>query len=1546
MKKIYIYFVAALFASTISLLLIPGFSPKRTATYEKKESSEEENDAYDSPDKAAEFEIRRTKDPATGKVPTDKMWAAVLQTKAIKNANTNSHSANALTPLTWTERGSYIDAVGPSNGNQRPGNGVTSGRIRAIWVDKADASGKTVWVGGVDGGLWKTTDVTATTPAWTLVNDYLSNLAITGICQDPTNSNTMYFCTGEAYLAASTVNGNGVFKSTDHGVTWALLPSTSTLVKCTRILCDATGNVYVSTMGISVAVGLQRSIDGGASWTNINPFTTTSRIVDFEISSTGTMHISAGINSAPGIGGYRYTNNPATATTSTGWNTPITPFIFPEGANGYARTELAVSGNTVYAALAHPASGSSKIDSIAKSTDGGVNWVTVGLTTQNITDLNGSTGLGWFAMGLAIDPSDPNTLIVGSLRLLKSTDGGVTFSKISEWVGTTGQYVHADQHNITWYDNGNKLLVGCDGGLFFSNDKGSTISDKNTGLRLKQFYGVAMHPTATNYFLCGSQDNGTHQFNGPGLTSSIEVLGGDGGITAIDQNEPLFQTGAYVYSNFRRSTDGGSTWSSSGSSSSDGQFINPYDYDNVNNRVYAGYSKGNYLRWEDPHSGFTFTPVAIADFGTNEVTSVSVSPYTSNRVYFGTSPTQTGQAAKLFKVDNADQATPTVTDITPTGIAAGYVNSINVGSNDQNLIATLSNYGTLTNIWSSTNGGANWVACDGNLPDMPVYWALFHPDGDTKAYIATETGIWSTDLLNGTGTIWSPESTFPTVKTVMLKYRTSDRTLAAATYGRGLWTSKVPVPNCTAASITTQPTSTGVCTGNNVSFSIVTAGSAPLTYQWQVSIDGGTTWSNVSNDGVYSNAITATLTITGATALMNNYRYRVIVTGNCAPLTVTSSAATLTVNPATVIISQPANSVVCASASTSFSVLVTGSSLTYQWQESTNGGAAWNNIINGGIYSGVTTATLTLSGVTANLNNNQYRVIISSSCTALNSNAVTLTVNTAPSITSQPVAASVCAGNTATFSVTAIGTGLTYQWQENISGTWVNITNGGIYSGATSATLTITGTTIAMNNYQYRSIITGTCAPAATSNAAVLSVGTALAITSQPVASTVCAGANTTFSVSTTGTVISYQWQENINGTWTNITNAGIYSGASSTTLTLTGVTAIMNGYQYRAVVTGSCPAINSNAALLIVNTAPAVTTAPTNATVCIGGTAIFNVVATGTSLTYQWQENVSGTWANVTNGGIYSGATTATLSITNTTLTMDNFQYRSIVSGTCSPPATSNGAMLFVNTPISIVTSPSNATICATGTVSFSVVANGTSPIYQWQENANGSWVNINNAGIYTNATTATLTLVGVTRSMNNYQYRAVVSSVACASVTSNSTALTVSAQPTITLTASPTTMLVPGRTTTITASVTPATGFSIAWTRNGHFTTATNNSIVVGVDSIGLYTAVATIGSCVSIPASITVSDSASNNLFIYPIPNNGKFTVAYNNPGGAATTQVLTIYNGYGSRVYTKSYAISQAYQLLDVDMRKNAAGVYYIVLGDANGKKVKVGTVIIR
>ncbi len=765
-----------------------------------KTENSKENDEYDGPDLAAQMEFNRTKDPATGRVPRERLMEALEETNLSKNGTLNR--TDGITALSWIERGPNADAVGPSSGNTRANAGIAAGRTRTIMVDSTDATHKTVFIGGVDGGLWKTSDITASPATWTLVNDYLSNLAVSDMCQDPRPGfqNIMYFCTGESYFNSEAVQGNGVFKSTDAGTTWAYLPSTSSYVFCTRIRCDYQGNIYLATR----SSGLLRSTaaSGGAAWTDITPTGLSNRICDMEISSTAVaarLHVVAGIFTTQA---YRYTDIPTTVAAGT-WTAPAT--AFPSFA---MRAEIACSGNTLYAL---PANASYQVPTIYKSTDGGANWAAI--TAPSAT---WASGQGWYALSVDIDPSNPNSCIVGGLDTWKTINGGTSWTQISTWVGTTpvNQYVHADVHKILWYDGGNKLLFGSDGGVFYSADKGTTIRDRNLGLRTKQFYSCAIHPSTTNYFLAGAQDNGVHQFSNAGLGSTVEVTGGDGAYVAIDQDQPQYQFGSYVYNDYRRSTDGGATWSPVTLSTTAGQFINPIDYDNTANIMYCSDAAGGYRRWTNPQTGSTSAVVSITGFGGGNAMAVSVSPYTPNRVYFGT------DNGRVVQVDAANTtASGSAGTNISTGLPSGSVVCVNQGTNDQNLVAVFSNYG-VNNVWISTNGGTSWTACDGNLPDMPVRWALFYPGDNSKMYIATETGVWETGLLNGASTVWSANSTFPNVRTDMLKYRPLDRTIAAATHGRGLWTTIIPsvtTPDIqfqTAVSSSTEATSfTSGCRG-------------------------------------------------------------------------------------------------------------------------------------------------------------------------------------------------------------------------------------------------------------------------------------------------------------------------------------------------------------------------------------------------------------------------------------------------------------------------------------------------------------------------------------------------------------------------------------------------------------------------------------------------------------------------------------------------------------------------------------------------------------
>ncbi len=244
------------------------------------------------------------------------------------------------------------------------------------------------------------------------------------------------------------------------------------------------------------------------------------------------------------------------------------------------------------------------------------------------------------------------------------------------------------------------------------------------------------------------------------------------------------------------------------------------------------------------------------------------------------------------------------------------------------------------------------------------------------------------------------------------------------------------------------------------------------------------------------------------------------------------------------------------------------------------------------------TSRLSIFNATSDMSGYEYRVLIGSICPPqIPSAAATLTVNTKPYITGQPVDATICEMVNTSFSVSATGSSLTYEWQvdKNDGNGFGTVSNGGIYSDATTATLVLTGADRTYNNYNYRVVVNGTCAPPMTSNIARLMVNTPPEILTEPVPSTICEFNNTSFFVIATGGNISYQWQEN-NGTtgWQNLSSSGNYIGTNSASLNIFNIARTMNGYRYRVLISGIClPNATSAEVLLTVNTKPEILAQP-----------------------------------------------------------------------------------------------------------------------------------------------------------------------------------------------------------------------------------------------------------------------------------------------------------------------------------------------------------------
>lgn len=265
---------------------------------------------------------------------------------------------------------------------------------------------------------------------------------------------------------------------------------------------------------------------------------------------------------------------------------------------------------------------------------------------------------------------------------------------------------------------------------------------------------------------------------------------------------------------------------------------------------------------------------------------------------------------------------------------------------------------------------------------------------------------------------------------------------------------KVYAENKLSPTIITDPSASNICNGENTGFTVSATGSS-LSYQWQLSTDGGGNWSDLSEAAPYSDVTTSSLTITNTSLNMNLYQYRCVVTNSYGSSI--SNEATLTVNTVPSIATQPSDSNTCEGMDVSFYLLADGTSPSYQWQLSTTGGSSWTNISDTPPYSGSATDELSISPTAAGMNNYLYHCIVSNMCSTNSvSDNVLLSINTVPLIdlgNDQYV----CAGDNALLDP---GPGYdTYEWSTGEASQSISIDSAGTGIGSTTIYLTVTGGT-------------------------------------------------------------------------------------------------------------------------------------------------------------------------------------------------------------------------------------------------------------------------------------------------------------------------------------------------------------------------------------------------------------------------------------------------------------------------------------------------------
>lgn len=719
---------------------------------------------YDRPDLAWQQDFLRTMDPATGRPERERLLAT------IEFLNNDIRENRADSSPDWEERGPY----------------QVGGRTRAIMFDPNDLSAKKVWAAGVNGGIWFNNDITNANSEWNQVFTTIDNFAVCALDYDPIDTQTFYAGTGEGLNNSDAARGAGVWKSVNGGDTWTLLNSTSGFDYILDIeLRDEGGSEGVVYLATRNPGGIYRSVDGGTSFTQVYS------------SSTNDLEIGVLDNRlwAGTFDGKVIYSDDGTIWTDSYENTD------PSGDRvevGLAPTDP----NYVYAII----ESGNQVDDIVY-TPNGLFWNSIsepddsGDSSVPANDF--SRGQAWYDLILTVKPDNKDEFFLGAVNSFKGTlaDNTATYSKISSWeffYDNSVSYSHADHHNFIFRPGfPNEAINANDGGVFYIPDVTNLENitngfvQMNKGFNVTQFYSCALHPDlGVNYFLGGTQDNGTLEFDGPGIDDTSEKSGGDGGFSFIDQTFPDYKITSYTNNNFILFDDSNGT-SLDLLATGGGSFINPADYDDNLNILYTnGGSTINRVKLRAfPAEGGTLNPsnVGFNPGLSGTPTHLRVSPYTTSTstLFVGTSN------GNVYKIENADDedSTPIANNISAGISTTGSVSCIEIGSSEDELLVTYSNYG-VTSVWYTSDGGTNWMNKEGNLPDMPIRWALFNPDNREQVILATELGIWGTTQISNTSTSWNPENVgMGNVRVDMFQYRDSDKTILAATHGRGMFTS-------------------------------------------------------------------------------------------------------------------------------------------------------------------------------------------------------------------------------------------------------------------------------------------------------------------------------------------------------------------------------------------------------------------------------------------------------------------------------------------------------------------------------------------------------------------------------------------------------------------------------------------------------------------------------------------------------------------------------------------------------------------------------------
>jgi photosystem II stability/assembly factor-like uncharacterized protein len=637
---------------------------------------------------------------------------------------------------------------------------LQGGRTRAVLVDITNPNN--LFAGCVSGGLWRSTDGGAN---WRPINDAASTLSVTAIVQNPLKTNEIYYGTGEVRGASQGIGGEGVFKSTDGGLTFTQLPST--IGNSEMRLCNymAHSPKDSNTVYVGTASGLWVSTNGGAVWTKI-----------LTGASNGVIQHPDGKILAT-VQGMAATSGIFQATTGSNFVKMLNP-NFP--TTNLARILIAnckAFPNVVYALFCGADYNLEGNLGLYKSSDFGTNWRRL----DNDSTANRSIGTSYqaYCQVLAVHPTDTNRVILGALNMKKTLDGGLTYQFLN--------YGHSDNHTVAFIENSDNFYIGSDGGVCKSSWSGTTaVQILNNGYTTFQYYAGNYAPRGK---ICvgGTQDNGTWRYL---TTLAKSSQGGDGGYCHVSQQDSTLAYFSYQNGVVNRTTGfiGGTNLAASNPTTAVAEgvdFINEFQINYADgNQLYYRSHKG---LWRTLDKGSTWTRMNPTDI-TARIQAIGVTNEVNPRVYIGGN-------GNFYRFDSAAVSTANYNFFDLRFSVPDSVNTYAWGTIavhptiNSTLYVGMTTTSPKPRAWRVVNASGaipKWENITGDLAaSLPIYQIQPHPDKpDSLLFAATAFGLY---VSSNNGKNWVKDTRIPNVPIFEMRLRKSDRTLFLFTHGRGVW---------------------------------------------------------------------------------------------------------------------------------------------------------------------------------------------------------------------------------------------------------------------------------------------------------------------------------------------------------------------------------------------------------------------------------------------------------------------------------------------------------------------------------------------------------------------------------------------------------------------------------------------------------------------------------------------------------------------------------------------------------------------------------------